>query len=254
MKNPIIVAGGLDPSGGAGLSADIKTAAFFNTLPLPVITAITYQNSTNFFGFDAVDTNKLEKQLNSILNSYQINFAKIGMTGSPNNLYKLLTILSSNGIKIVLDPVIKPTAGGEVQNTAMLAILKDNLSKIFLLTPNILEAQIITESSSDNITELGKSFKQLGQTAILIKGGHASGDSSDFLFQTEVTTVITGDRLSTENLRGTGCTLSSAITSILASGIELKQSCKIAKQYITSTMNHNYNIGNSPYPLNHLLI
>ncbi len=254
MKNPVIVAGGLDPSGGAGLSSDIKTAAFFHTLPLPVITAITYQNSTEFLGFDPVESVQIEKQLNSLLDAYNIKFAKIGMTGSASNLYKLLTVLHSKGVKIILDPVIKPSAGGEVLNSSMLMVLKENLHKIYLLTPNLFEAQKITGVETGNIRELGAYFNNLGETAVLIKGGHSSGDSSDFLFLKGDVEVFQGDRINTKNLRGTGCTLSTAIASVLASGVELKDACKIAKQYVTSTMNHNYEIGNPPYPLNHLLI
>jgi hydroxymethylpyrimidine/phosphomethylpyrimidine kinase len=254
MKNPVIVAGGLDPSGGAGLSVDIKTASFFHALPLPVITAVTYQNSTEFSGYDAVDTMQVEKQLNSILDSYNVKYAKIGMSGSASNLYKLLTVLSSRGIKIVLDPVIKPTAGGEVLTSSMLTVLKENLHKVYLLTPNLYEAKTITEATTNDIRELGSYFKNFRQTAVLIKGGHSSGDSSDFLFEEDNVTVFQGDRIDTKNLRGTGCTLSTAITAVLASGILLSDACKIAKQYVTSTMNHNYEIGKPPYPLNHLLI
>lgn len=254
MKNPIIVAGGLDPSGGAGLSADIKTASFFRTLPLPIITAITYQNSTNFLGFDPVSTDKIEKQLKSVISEYDIQYAKVGMTGSASNLYKLLTILNDKNIKIILDPVMTPSAGGSVLSDSMLTVLKENLNKVYLITPNIPEALTITGLDTENIVELGKEFLKYKQKAVLIKGGHNKGDSSDFLFEKEIKTVITGNRLNTENLRGTGCTLSTAITAVLASGIELQQACKIAKQYVESTMNHEYRVGKPPFPLNHLLV
>ncbi len=252
MRKNVIVAGGLDPSGGAGLASDIKVCAFFNTYPLPVITALTYQNSINFFGFEPIKKEKIEKQLKSILGFYPVKFAKIGLTGNAEVLTTLVNLLHKNKIKIVYDPVLKTSTEGIVSDNNLIDTILDNSDKFFLITPNIPEAQKITGLNSENQKELGEKLLQKGFQNVLIKGGHLEKPEDMLLTKNEFT-FFKGEKLETENTRGTGCALSSAIASNLASGKSLKQSIAIAKNYVTEAMKHSYKIARAPYPLNLLL-
>ncbi len=252
MRKNAIVAGGLDPSGGAGLASDIKVCAFFNTYPLPVITALTYQNSTGFFGFEPIKKEKIEKQLKSILGFYPLEFAKIGLTGNSEVLETLINLLHKHKTKIVYDPVLKTSTEGIVSDNNLIDTILENSDKFFLITPNIPEAQKITELNSENQKELGEELLQKGFENVLIKGGHLEEPYDMFLTKNEFI-IFKGEKLETENTRGTGCALSSAIVSNLALGKSLKQSIAIAKNYITEAMNHSYKIAKPPYPLNLLL-
>ncbi len=248
MKAPVIVAGGLDPSGGAGLSSDIRVCAFFNVYPLPVITAITYQNEKEFYGFETVKAEQIEKQLASILNFYPIRFAKIGLVASHTNLELLLHTLDKHGIKIIFDPVLTTTTNGKVYSEAFIESIKNNSKKIYLVTPNIEEAKKITGENTNNQNKLGELMLNMGFKNVLIKGGHLEKPDDLFINETE-SELFSGERIETDNTRGTGCALSSAITSSLALGKGLKESISIAKNYLQKTMKHNYRIS-YPNPLN----
>ncbi|BBB33186.1 hydroxymethylpyrimidine/phosphomethylpyrimidine kinase [Thermotomaculum hydrothermale] len=252
MNKSVIVAGGLDPSGGAGLASDIKVCAFFNVYPLPVLTALTYQNSTEFFGFEVLKLQQVETQLKSILDYYSIEVAKIGLTGRGEILDLLVSTFYKKGIKTVLDPVLKTSTKGKVSDNALVDSITQNAGKIYLITPNIPEAKELTKLNSENQQELGELLKNKGFKNILIKGGHLK-KPYDLLLSDEEKIVFKGERIETENSRGTGCALSSAIASNLASGKTLKEAIAISKNYLTEAMRHNYKLGNPPYPLNLLL-
>ncbi len=252
MKKSVIVAGGLDPSGGAGLASDIKVCSFFNVYPLPVLTALTYQNSKEFYGFEAVKTHQVENQLNSILSYYNIEVAKIGLTGNFNTLQLLIDRLSEKGIKIILDPVLKTSTEGVVSDNFLIETILKNAERIFLITPNIPEAITLSGVNSRNIKSLGNALLNSGFKRILIKGGHLDVPI-DMLITVDECTEFKGTKIETKNTRGTGCALSSAIASNLSLGFDLKQAISISKNYLAETMQHSYKLGEPPYPLNLLL-
>ncbi len=252
MKRSVIVAGGLDPSGGAGLASDIKVCSFFNVYPLPVITALTYQNSKEFYGFEPVKTGQLEKQIKSILGFYNVEYAKIGLTGNPENLFFLIDTLNRKGIKIVYDPVLKTSTKGVVSDNFLIETILKNAEKIFLITPNIPEAITLSGVNSGNRKSLGNALLKSGFKRILIKGGHLD-IPADMLITDDECTEFKGTKIETENTRGTGCALSSAIASNLSLGFDLKQAISISKNYLAETMQHSYKLGEPPYPLNLLL-
>ena len=134
----------------------------------------------------------------------------------------------------------------------MIDTILDNSDKFFLITPNIPEAQKLIGLNSENQKELGEKLLQKGFQNVLIKGGHLE-EPYDMLLTKNQHTVFKGEKLETENTRGTGCALSSAIASNLALGKSLKQSIAIAKNYVTEAMKHSYKIAKPPYPLNLLL-
>jgi len=249
MQKAVIVIGGLDPSGGAGLASDIKVCAFFNTYPLPVASAITYQNSTRFFGMDVLTSVQIEKQLKSILGFYPVEYAKIGLIGSGKNLNTILSILAEKGIKTIVDPVLKTSTKGKVGDKDLISALKQNAEKIFLLTPNMPEAEEISGLKNKGQKATGMALKESGFKNILVKGGHLS-TPDDLLITKNQTKIFKGKRIETQNTRGTGCALSSAIAANLALGKSLDEAVSISKNYLAKAMKHNYAIGNPPYPIN----
>ncbi len=252
MRKNVIVAGGLDPSGGAGLATDIKVCAFFNIYPLPVITALTYQNSAQFFGFEPVKPNQIEKQLNSILGFYSIEVAKVGLVGENDILDMLISLIYKKGIKIIYDPVLKTSTEGKVASNSLKESILQNAKKIYLITPNIPEARELTGCNTENQEELAAKLQKEGFENILIKGGHLK-TPNDLLLTTKEKIIFEGNKIKTKNTRGTGCALSSAIASNLSLGMDLKQAVSISKNYVIEAMKHSYKTGTPPYPLNLLL-
>ncbi len=245
-----IVAGGLDPSGGAGLSSDIKTCSRFGVYPLPIITALTYQNYSEFYGFKPLEKEEIEKQLKSVLGFYSVEFAKIGLVGNAENLDLLIWTLNKNGIKTVLDPVLKTSTGGEVCDKNYIESIKNAGERIYLITPNIPEAKMLTGEKTDNPDILGKTLLSEKFENILVKGGHRQDNADDILFSKEKKIVLKGKRIDTLNTRGTGCALSSAIVSLLASGHSVEKACELSKRYIEKAMIQGIKTGKPPYPLN----
>lgn len=250
MASNVIVAGGLDPSGGAGLSSDIKTCSHFGVYPLPVITALTYQNYSKFYGFKPLKKDEIEKQLKSVLGFYSVEFAKIGLVGNAENLDFLISTLNKKDIKIVLDPVLKTSTGGEVCDRNYVKTIKGAGGKIYLITPNIPEAKLLTGEETDNLNVLGERLLLEKFENILIKGGHRQDNADDILFSKEGKTVLKGKRIKVLSTRGTGCALSSAIVSHLALGHSVEKACELSKRYIEQTMIQGIKTGRPPYPLN----
>jgi hydroxymethylpyrimidine kinase/phosphomethylpyrimidine kinase len=235
---------GFDPSGGAGILADIKTFEMHKTMGLGVCSAITYQNEDTFIGVDWLPIEQILKQTEILLDKYPVSFLKIGLVESVEVLLALLNFIHGKypGIKVIWDPVIKASAA----NYAFHANIPDDLlnqvcKHCFLITPNMDEAAILFGINRQNISEI-ESVVKARQVNILLKGGHCEPENdavSDLLFTIDKTFSFNGERFHQFKKHGTGCILSAAITANLTNGFSLAESCLQAKKYIEHTITSN---------------
>lgn len=220
---------GLDSSGGAGLLADIKTMEQFHVHGLGVCTAITYQNENKIEKIDWLSADQIIHQLKVLFDLYNPVVAKIGIVRNAEMLNDIIEFLKSrnNKISIVWDPIIKSSSGYDFHSAKIDWL--SSIKNIFLITPNISEAKMLT-----GINDEGKAALYLSKFCnVLLKGGHSISDrSDDLLFLNEKAIAIPGDRMN-HTKHGTGCVLSSAIAANLALEKKLIESCKLAKEYVT---------------------
>ena len=232
---------GFDPSGGAGIVADVKTFAAFGCAPTAAaITSITFQNSSGVFGAIHQTAGSIRGQLEPIFAEYEIAAVKIGMLPTADIVREVARILREKEARnIVTDPVISSTSGYKLIEDDSLSIIIEEVFPIStLVTPNIPETERITGfeiRTRDNIAEAAKQMSLLGARNVLIKGGHFEEDggmSSDFLFIDGELTILEAELLRDKQVRGTGCMLSSAIAANLALGRELTDAVGISKGFV----------------------
>ncbi len=219
---------GLDSSGGAGLLADIKTMEQFRVHGLGVCTAITYQNENKIEKIDWLTTDQIIHQLKVLFDAYRPTVAKIGIVRNAEMLNDIVEFLlfKNKKISIIWDPIIKSSSGYDFHSAKIDWL--SSINNIFLITPNISEAKMLT-----GIADEGRAALYLSKYCnVLLKGGHSlSGRSDDLLFTNENAIAIPGERMR-HTKHGTGCVLSSAIAANIALEKKLIESCKLAKEYV----------------------
>lgn len=240
---------GSDPSGGAGIQADLKTFSAFQCYGMTVVTALTAQNTTGVRSIHAVPAAFLKDQLISIFEDVPPDAVKIGMVGDAESIDVLAEILTQYDVRnIVLDPVMVATSGDQLISDAAVEALKTRLIPLAdVITPNMYEAGLLGSTDAQELLTLGAK-------AVLVKGGHGDGDeSADTLATSAGVQVFSAPRIDTKNTHGTGCTLSSAIACGLARGQNLSEAVKQAKNYITHALQHadELNIGQGAGPVHH---
>lgn len=221
---------GFDPSSGAGLTADIKTFEQCKVYGLALCTGLTLQTEDVFTSITWRKLEDVEKELEVLLTKYPVKAVKFGIVPSMDWLRILTAKIKKHDpeIFIVVDPVWKSSTGFSL-NESGLALDKDFLKKITLITPNIPELVFMSDGKNENqfITEL------TSHSNLLVKGGHKTHDTgTDVLYQKETTTEYTSLIQNAFPKHGSGCVLSAAITANLALGYNVEQSCKLAKNYI----------------------
>lgn len=254
----VLTIAGSDPSGGAGIQADLKTIAALGLYGSSIITALTAQNTTRVYQVENVSIPMLTNQLEAVLSDIPPQAIKIGMAGSSASIKVIAEMLSRFPlVPVVLDPVMVSTSGGTLFQQNGLKDLTEKLIPLAaLVTPNIPEAQVLLSTKSPLIshkdmevaaTELWSKYR----TAFLLKGGHSNTHASDVLCQNGTLTWFHGKRLMTSNTHGTGCTLSSAIACGLAAGKSLEESISSAKKYLTGALMAELELGKGNGPIWH---
>ena len=258
IKSKILIIAGSDSSGGAGIQADIKTITSLGSYAMTAITAVTTQNTTGVNSVIPIDPKEIEKQILFTCNDIMPDAVKIGMLHSSKVIKSVTKALKKiKKTRIVLDPVMIAKGGARLINQSAINTLKDKLIKnVFLITPNIPEAEILTgkkiESSMDMIYA-ANSLLKLGVKNVLIKGGHGKKKYiEDILLNNKEIKIFKNKRIKTSNTHGTGCTLSSAITTFLSCGKPLKKSCELGIKYVNQAIGSNPSIGKGHGPINHL--
>ena len=232
---------GFDPTGGAGLLADIKTFEQHKVLGMGVLSANTVQTESNFMSVSWTDLETMKAQLEPIFNEYEIPVIKIGIVESLAVLKELCLFVKSkqSNCRIIWDPVLAASSGKVLHSDVDKALLIEILELIFLLTPNVGEAKLL----ADNEDEIESAFLLSKYCAILLKGGHSSVRKGlDILIENEVPSEIIGSDDAMTAKHGSGCILSAAIAANLALDHPLVESCKLAKQYIEKRLKSNLNL------------
>jgi hydroxymethylpyrimidine/phosphomethylpyrimidine kinase len=251
---------GSDPSGGAGIQADLKTFAALGVYGASVITALTAQNTTGVFGIHDVPGDFVAQQIDAVFSDLTIDAVKIGMLARADVIATVARGLDRHQARnVVLDPVMVATSGDRLLRADAVAALRRELfPRARLITPNLPEAAALLETAPARTeTEMqaqGERLLAAGAKAVLIKGGHGEGaEAVDLLIDATGTTRLAAPRISTTNTHGTGCTLSSAIAAGLAKGLALPDAVRAAKAYVTAAIAAatGLEIGHGHGPLHH---
>jgi hydroxymethylpyrimidine kinase/phosphomethylpyrimidine kinase len=257
---------GLDPSGGAGIIADLKTFAAFGCYGAAAVTSITYQNTVGVFGAFAESGERVRGQVEPILDDFEVDALKTGMLPSAEVIGEVADLIRSRGLRnVVVDPVVRSTSGFDlIDDEALRSLVEVLFPLAVLITPNLPETERITGLSVGSVDDVRKAadvLRKMGARDVLIKGGHAFHDgevsgrrsADDFLFIGGAEVVISGDYIDTTATHGTGCTLSAAIAAGLAEGLELETAVRAAKKYVTEAIRTAPMLGNGHSPVNHLV-
>lgn len=254
---------GLDPSGGAGVLADIKTFAAFGCFGTAAVTSITFQNTTGVFGAEHVSADALRRQIEPIFDDYEVAAVKTGMLPTPQSIEIVGEILKDRQVHhIIVDPVVRSTSGYDLIDDEALATLIERLFPLAtLVTPNLPEVERITGLSIAGPEGAGAAASRmhdLGAKMVLVKGGHfaeaAAGHATDILYDNgSAPRVFDGRRIDSTSTHGTGCTLSAAIAANLALGESLIVAIEAAKRYVTEAIRTAPGIGRGHGPVNHLI-
>ena len=262
---------GLDPSGGAGIVADVKTFTAFKCFAAAAITSITFQNTTGVFGAVHQTAESVRGQIQPVLEDYTIAALKTGMLPTGEIIEETWRIVREYRlVNFVVDPVVRSTSGFDLIDDAALKILIETLFPIAeIVTPNLPEAERIArmkiESEAD-IARAARIMQSFGAKNVLIKGGHlfssnVKGQRSksenrkakDFLFLGDDLHVFEADFIETTATHGTGCTLAAAITANLALGKTLTEAVGAAKNFVTEAIRTAPNLGRGHSPINSIL-
>lgn len=255
MKTALSIAGS-DSCGGAGIQADIKTMTMNGVYAMSAITALTAQNTTGVRSIMEATPEFLKDQLDAVFEDIRPDAVKIGMVSSAELIGVIAERLSVyQATNIVVDPVMVATSGSKLMKTDALATLtRELLPLATLVTPNIPEAEVLSEMSVQTKEDMAKVATVIGDSygcAVLLKGGHSIYDANDLLYANGKYEWFFGKRINNSNTHGTGCTLSSAIAANLAKGYDLETSVKRAKDYISGALAAMLDLGRGSGPMNH---
>ncbi|MTI14605.1 bifunctional hydroxymethylpyrimidine kinase/phosphomethylpyrimidine kinase [Sansalvadorimonas verongulae] len=251
---------GSDSGGGAGIQADLKAFSALGAYGCSVITALTAQNTQGVQGIFDTTPEFVRMQMDSVFSDLTVNAVKIGMLSQEPMIRAVAEGLDAHSVELlVVDPVMVATSGDKLLQDNAINTLKECLiPKATVITPNLPEAAVLLDTkvpeSIEEMAAMVEPLLALGSRAVLIKGGHlGSEESVDLFHDGEKLHRLTSPRYPTENTHGTGCTLSSAITALLAQGVELTEAVKQAKDYIAQAIAHadELDIGSGHGPVHH---
>ena len=257
-KSKILIIAGSDSSGGAGIQADIKTVTALGSYAMTAITAVTVQNTTGVKSIVPIDPKEISNQIEFTSKDIKPDAIKIGMLHSAKVIESVINSLNLIKVKrIILDPVMIAKGGARLIDDNAVKLLKSKLiKKVTLITPNIPEAEILTKikiKTKEDMIFAASILIGLGAKNVFIKGGHLDSKIvHDIFVSKKEIMIIKNRRITTSNTHGTGCTLSSAISTFFACGKTLKKSCELATKYVNNSIRTNLNYGKGHGPINHL--
>ncbi len=259
MRGRVLIIAGSDPSGGAGVQADIKTVTALGGYAMAAITALTAQNTTGVAAVQAVDADFVEMQIKTVIADIAPDAVKIGMVADGAGVLAIRDALQHIAAEtpIVLDPVLVATSGDALAGEGVAgALLRELVPRAALVTPNSEELAALTGrsvASPDDAAEAAQSLLQIHRPgAVLAKGGHLGGDDVvDVLATQSATQTFRRPRIASTATHGTGCTLSSAIATGLAQGAALAEAVERAIEYVRTAMISAPGFGAGAGPLNH---
>jgi hydroxymethylpyrimidine/phosphomethylpyrimidine kinase len=244
----VLTIAGSDSCGGAGIQADLKTIMALGGFGMSVITALTAQNTLGIQDIYEISTEFVERQFESVMTDVGVDAAKTGMLANTGILKAVARMIRKYGIKkVVVDPVMA-AKGGEalIRGEAREALMSELLPLAFVVTPNIPEAEVLSEmkiTSASSMKEAAKVIYRFGARNVVIKGGHLKGDAVDILYDGKKFRQFSAERIQKKVTHGTGCTFSAAIAALLAKGGSVSEAVEGAKTYITQAIKTSYGTG-----------
>jgi len=246
---------GSDPSGGAGIQADLKVFHEFGVYGQAILTLLTVQNTRGVQRVETVTPDLVVAQLDAVLEDIPPHAAKTGALGTEGTVRALARAARGFSFPLVVDPVIAGKHGQPlVEESAVHAIRDELLGRAALAMPNIPEAELLSGVAIrglDEMRDAAESLHRQGAGAVLIKGGHREGPATDVLLDDGEWIEFPAERIATRHTHGTGCTYSAAITAGLASGLLLRDAIARAKRYMQEAIRTAPGLGSGCGPLNH---
>ena len=257
-NSKILIIAGSDSSGGAGIQADIKTVTALGSYAMTAITAVTSQNTSGVKSIVGIDPKEIFNQIVFSCKDISPDAIKIGMLHTSEVIKMVLKALNVIKVKkIILDPVMIAKGGAQLIDSKAIKLLRLKLiQKVSLITPNIPEAEILTKTkikTKEDMIYAANKLVELGAKNVLIKGGHLKyKDVRDIYVNKNDIKIFRSKRYKTKNTHGTGCTLSSAVTTFISCGKTVKKSCELGIKYVNSAIKSNPKYGKGHGPINHL--
>ena len=246
---------GSDPSGGAGIQADLKTFHQFHVYGQAAITLLTVQNTLGVRQVDLIRPKLIRDQVTALLRDIPPQAAKTGALGGLEQVEAVADVAGDFAFPLVVDPVMVSKHGAPLLAPQSESALKNRLlPRCLLVTPNIAEAERLSGlgiCTLEQMSEAAKRISALGPRAVLVKGGHLDGEPVDALFYEGVVEFLPGRRIETRHTHGTGCTYSAAITALLARGLPLVAAVSGAKKFIQEAIQTAPGLGCGTGPVNH---
>ena len=250
---------GTDPTGGAGIQADLKTFQELKSYGMSVITSVVAQNTTGVQSIHHIPLEMIADQLDSVFSDMPVHAFKTGMIANIDMMEVIQEKIKDKNIPFVIDPVMVATSGDALISDDARDYLRDHLlPHCTVVTPNLPEAEFLTGMKIETVEKMQDAAKMIvheyGAGAALIKGGHLVGDAIDFLYDGVEMVSFTEKRIDTLNTHGTGCTYSAAITAYLSHGLTLYEAVEKGKAFVTAAINQSFDLGSGNGPTNHWAI
>lgn len=254
----VLVIAGSDSGGGAGIQADIKAITMFGGFAMTAVTAITVQNTLSVSDVHPVPVPIITAQIDAVLSDLGADAIKTGMLHSAAVIDAVADALSGCAVPLVVDPVMVATSGSRLLEADAVTRLKQYLIPMAsMVTPNVPEAEILADrtiTSRDDMMYAARAIKQLGPRCVLLKGGHlASPHVYDLLLTSETDYCwFESERIHSTSTHGTGCTLASAVATLLATGASAAHAVEQARNYVQTAIATAPGFGRGHGPLNHM--
>ena len=258
LARTVLTIAGVDPSGGAGIAADLNTIAAYRHHGALVVTSVTAQNTMGIQAIYDLPMEFIAQQIESILSDMDVHAVKIGMLGTAKVVSLLASLIDSLSLRnVVLDPVLRSTSGTALLETQGIAVLREKLlPRVDLVTPNMEEAGVLSGVSVTDLPSMkdaARIIHTMGARHVVVTGGHLGQRAIDVLVNDEGAAVFDSTRIASNNTHGIGCTFSTAVACQLARGVPMALAIDGAKRYVSRAVAHTSKIGKGAGPLNHLV-
>jgi len=258
ISRVVLSIAGFDPSGGAGVAADLKTIAAFHHHGAAVVTSITAQNTVGIQAIYDLPMEFIAQQIESVVSDIEIDAVKIGMLGTARTVSIVASLIESLNLRnVVIDPVLRSTSGTALLEPKAIAVLRASLlPRADVVTPNMEEASLLAGMSVTDLPsmkEAARAIHGLGARNVVVTGGHLGNRAIDVLFDGARAAIFDSSKVASNNTHGIGCTFSTAVACHLARGIGVAEAVDSAKRYVGRAVGHASKIGKGRGPLNHLV-
>lgn len=255
IKSALTIAG-TDPTGGAGIQADLKTFQEREVYGMSVVTSAVAQNTMGVTDVHHLPVAFLEQQLEAVFKDIVPDAVKTGMIATPEMIETVVEMLKKYNVPLVIDPVMVATSGDMLVNEEARQLIREKLMPMAeIVTPNLHEAQVLAGFKVETRKDIEKAAKmmvhELGAKAAVIKGGHGEGEATDYLYDGRDFHIYSSPRTDTIHTHGTGCTFSAVITAELAKGRTITEAVQTGKDFITDAIHFSLGIGKGNGPTNH---